>query len=694
MCQSYLLEDLPIIKHNNKLGWKLDMIKLVEVTVSFGGEPILDKASWMLGDHDHVGLVGENGSGKTTLLKVLARDLEPERGETELPRGFAVGYLPQQDIVHQGNTLDQEMRKALAPILGLEQESKEIERRLGDASLPHDEQEKLIIRMTTLMDQFRMRGGYELEPKIGRVLNGLGFRESDRNKPVESFSGGWQMRIALAKLLLSEPQILLLDEPTNHLDLDARNWLEGFLKEYPYSYLIVSHDRYFLDVTIDKILEVEAGKLTEFYGNYSYYLEEKERRVDAATRAYEKQQEEIQRIKAFITKYRADKKRAGQTGDREKRLERMVILDPPRASKPVHFKFPDPPRGPYEMLVLKNAAARYGDYSVFENVDLMLLRGEKMAIVGPNGAGKSTLMEILSGRKNVAAGNCKLGDNVALAYFGQDAGEDLDPADTVYDSVGKNAPFDMVPRLRNLLGAFLFSGDDIYKKVSVLSGGEKSRLALAKLLLKPANLLLLDEPTNHLDLRAKEVLMEAFRDFKGTLVFVAHDRYFMEDLPVRILEVIDHKITSYSGDYTDYLFAKEREAKLAASSGNQPAPVPAAVKKEEKKPEKILEKDERIRQREQDKARARMEQKRKNRLEELEKLIANAEKDLKQIEEDMFSPKNAANYARIMELTLAKKDMEQKLDSFYAEWDKLQDEIEQAQAQANYKLIKKADPAK
>jgi ATP-binding cassette, subfamily F, member 3 len=664
------------------------MIKLVDVTVSFGGEPILDQVSWMLGDQDRVGLVGENGSGKSTLLKVLAKELEPERGETELPRGFNIGYLPQQGIVHQGNTLDQEMRKALASILDLEQESKEIEHKLSDTALPHDEQARLINRMTVLMDQFRMRGGYELEPKIGRVLNGLGFKESDREKPVESFSGGWQMRIALAKLLISEPQILLLDEPTNHLDLDARNWLEEFLKAYPYSYLIVSHDRYFLDVSIDKILEVEGGKLTEFYGNYSYYLEEKERRVDAATKAYEKQQDEIAKSKAFIFKYRADKKRAGQTSDREKRLERMVILDPPRATKPVHFKFPDPPRGPYEMMVLKDIAARYDDYTVFQNIDLMLLRGEKVAIVGPNGAGKSTLMEILSGRKNVAEGNCKLGDNVALAYFGQDAGEDLDPADTVYDAVAKDAPFDVVPRLRNLLGAFLFSGDDIYKKVSVLSGGEKSRLALAKLLLKPANLLLLDEPTNHLDLRAKEVLMNAFRDFSGTLVFVAHDRYFMEDLPVRILEVNDHKITSYSGDYTDYLFAKEREAGQTASRVAQPVAA-EPVKKVEPKPGKIFEKDERIRQREQDKMRQRAEQRRKKRLEELERLIAQAEQDLKLIESDMFSPKNATNYAKIMELTLAKKDMEQKLDSFLTEWDRLQDEIENAQAQANYKLIKK-----
>jgi len=670
------------------------MIKLVDITVSFGGEPILDQVSWMLGDKDRIGLVGENGSGKTTLLKVMAGELEPERGEVEVPRGTSIGYLPQQGIVHRGNTLEEEMRKALAPILRLEEEHKEIERRLESGNLEPEAQHKLFHRMTELMDQFRIRGGYELEPKIGRVLNGLGFKESDRQKPVEIFSGGWQMRIALAKLLVSEPEILLLDEPTNHLDLDARNWLEEFLKEYPYSYLIVSHDRYFLDVTIDRIVEVEAGRLTDYYGNYSFYLEDKERRVEAATKAYEKQQEEIAKLKAFIAKYRADKKRAGQTSDRVKRLEKMVLLDPPRETRPPRFKFPPAPRGPYEMLVLKGMAAGYDGFEVLSGVDLMLKRGEKAAIVGPNGAGKSTLMEILSGRKALAAGTRKLGDNVTLAYFGQDAGDELEPNDTVYDALAKDAPFDMVPRLRSLLGAFLFSGDDIYKKVSVLSGGEKSRLALARLLLKPANLLLLDEPTNHLDLRAKEVLMNAFRDFTGTLVFVAHDRYFMEDLPDRILEVGGRKVASYTGDYTDYLYAKAREElSLHNISGSEGIAQEVALKKPEPKPEKPVAKDERIRKREEDKARTRMEQKRKRRLEELEKLISEKEEDLKRIEEDMFSPSVASNYSKIMELTLAKKDLEQKLDSLYAEWDRVQDEIKQAQPRASYKLIKKAGPS-
>jgi len=665
------------------------MIKLINISVSFGSDPILDDVSWMLGDQDRVGLVGENGSGKSTLLKVMAREIQPERGEIEVARGQEIGYLPQSGVVHSGATLEQEMRKAFKSIQQLEAEYQSLEHRLGKEDLSEEERNRLLYRMSELMDQFRIRGGYEQDARIGRVLKGLGFSESEWQRPVDEFSGGWQMRIALAKILIQEPQVLLLDEPTNHLDLDARNWLEEFLKSYPYSYLVVSHDRYFLDVTVDKIVEIDGGKLTSFYGNYSYYFEEKQKRVEAHQRAYEKQQEEIARIRAFIDKYKADKKRAGQTRDRMKRLEKMELIEAPRATKPVRFKFPEPPRGPHDMVVLKDIVVKYGDYIVFNGENLILTRGEKVAVVGPNGAGKSTLMAVLSGRKPIDGGVRKVGDTVRIAYFGQDAGEELDPEDTVYEAIMKDAPFEMIPSLRGLLGAFLFSGDDIEKKVKVLSGGEKSRLALAKLLLRPANLLLLDEPTNHLDLRAKEVLMNAFRDYTGTLIFVAHDRYFMEDLPDRIIEVNNHKITSYPGDYTDYLYAKEREARSAvanASLAQTPAPEPAHKSLKEEKPK---EKDERIRLREEEKVRTRLLQKRKKRLEELESLIEQAEGNLKKIEQEMFSPAIASNYAKIMELTIAKKDLEQKLESLYQEWEKLQDEISRAESEAGYKLIKK-----
>jgi len=517
------------------------MIKLVDLTISFGAQAVLKDASWMLGENDRASLVGENGSGKTTLLKIMAGLQDFDRGKLETSRGIKIGYLPQSDIALHGRSLWDEVSQAMGPVLALDRERKEIEARLDNPALTETERDGLIHRLAEVMDRFGIEDGYEIEAKVGRVLAGLGFADHERDRPVESFSGGWQMRIALAKILLQAPDVLLLDEPTNHLDLEARNWLEEFLKEYQHSFLIVSHDRYFLDVTVDRIVEIDRGVLTDYRGGYSSYLVEKQKRVRLATAAYEKQQEEIQRLTGFINKYRADKKRTGQVHSRMKRLDKIKLIEAPSDTKPPYFKFPDPPRGPLELIRLEGVKKSYGDKKALDGVDLTLIRGEKVAVVGINGAGKSTLLSIIADRNKLDSGEWEEGEGVLAAYFGQDAGDDLEPADTVLAAIEKGAPIDVYSRLRSLLGAFLFSGDDVDKKVSVLSGGEKSRLALARLLLRPANLLILDEPTNHLDLRAKEVLMAAFQDYAGTLIFVAHDRYFLEDLPDRVIEVNDGK---------------------------------------------------------------------------------------------------------------------------------------------------------
>ena len=638
------------------------MIKLIGVDCYFGSRPILAQTNWMLGDADRVGLVGENGSGKSTLLKIMAALQDPDRGKIEVSGGLRIGYLPQGGITHSGRTLDEEVKSALSPLLGLEEESNRLEERLTGGNLSHDEQAGLLNKMAELMEQFRVRGGYELDSQIGRVLYGLGFSEEERFRPVESFSGGWQMRIALAKLLVSQPQALLLDEPTNHLDIEARNWLETYLHEYPYSYLIVSHDRWFLDVTVDRIVEVDRGELVDYRGNYSHFLVEKEKRVQQQQLAFDRVEEERQRHLAFIGKYKADKKRAGQVQTRAKQIERLPKLEPPRSVKSVRFSFPPAPRGPQEVMKLTGIRKAYGPKVVLDGIDLCFFRGEKVALVGHNGAGKSTLMEIMAGRKKADGGNRVPGIGTEMAFFGQDAGEDLEPDDTVLEAIGKDAPFDMYPRLRNLLGAFLFSGDDSEKRVRVLSGGEKSRLALAKLLLRPANLILLDEPTNHLDLRAKEVLMDAFRQFTGTLVFVAHDRYFMEDLPDRIVEVGGGKLQSYNGDYTDYLNAKEYEARGGVAGG------PACEVKKEKEPPPA-DKQERIARREEDKAKRRDEQKLQKKLQNLERWIGDAETEVKRIEEKMCEPAVASNYLKLIELNKEKAVWEQKLVKFYEEWE-------------------------
>jgi len=628
----------------------------------------------MLGDHDRVAVVGANGSGKSTLLKAMAGKIELDRGTIEKSRGVRTGYLPQEQITHAGNTVEEEARTALKPVLDLETRFKDVQKKLREKELSTDEAEDLSRVMCELMDEFQLRGGYEIDSKVGRVLNGLGFSDDDMKRPVEEFSGGWQMRIALAKILLQEPQALLLDEPTNHLDIEARNWLEEFLRDYPHSCLIVSHDRYFIDVTVEKMVEVENGGLIEYRGNYSNFLTEKKKRVKLAKIAYEKQQEEIQKIYGFINKYRADKKRAQQVQSRMRKLDKMEKIEPPYEPEPVHFQFPKSPRGPLELVRLEGADKSYGDNRVLEGVDIAFHRGEKVAVVGVNGAGKSTLLKILSGKLRPDNGKRVIGEGTELAYFGQDAGLGLEPDDTVLECIGRNAPLDMHPRLRNLLGAFLFSGEDVDKKVKVLSGGEKSRLSLAKLLLRPSNLLLMDEPTNHLDLAAKEVLMEAFKSYTGALVFVAHDRYFMEELPDRVLEVSDGKATSYPGDYSDYLHAKAREEEEPVG---KPTPTPAKKPEPDISDEKKLEKHERIKQRKQEKAKKRKQQKLKKELSALEEEIAGKEDEIKGLEDEMAKPGVGADYMKLIDVTKERDGKKKELDRLYARWEELEHECQE-----------------
>ncbi len=407
-----------------------------------------------------------------------------------------------------------------------------------------------------VQEAFRQRGGYSMETEVAKVLRGLGFAEEDWEKPCEQFSGGWQMRIALARLLLQRPNLLLLDEPTNHLDLPARDWLEAYLAAYPYAVVLVSHDRFFLDQVVTRIVEVWNGQLSEYPGNYSRYLEERDRRIGALFEAKSRQDEEIARIEAFISRFRYQANKASLVQSRVKQLEKIERIQVPPARRRIAFRFPAPPKGGRLTLELTQVAQGYGERTIFAGVDLAVEKGERIALVGANGAGKSTLMRILAGQEAPQAGTRSEGHNLHLAYFAQDQAKVLDPGRTVLEEITAAAPFEMVPRVRDILGSFLFSGDDVQKKVAVLSGGERNRLALANLLLRPANLLLLDEPTNHLDLQSKEVLLDSLKSYDGTLIFVSHDRYFVDALATRIIEVADGRIASYPGNYEDFLRAK------------------------------------------------------------------------------------------------------------------------------------------
>jgi ATP-binding cassette subfamily F protein 3 len=540
----------------------------------FGGQVVLNGVNWFVPARARVALVGANGSGKSTLLRIIAGEQEADSGTISLPRGATVGYLAQEVFGLGDRSVLVETLAAFEHLHEMEAECRRLEEAL--AHVRHDDPDygELMAEYTAAREAWDTHGSYDLESRAQNVLTGLGFRQADFTRSCTELSGGWQMRIALAKLLLREPDLLLLDEPTNHLDLEARDWLESFLQAYPYTVILVAHDRYFMDQTCTRVTEVSRATLTDFECNYSRYLDEKEEREQRQAEAYRTQQEEIERIQAFISRFRYQASKAALVQSRIKQLEKLERIAPPEGlTRTVHFRFPQPERSGRTVLELRGASKSYGHQKVYDGLDLSIERGRKIALVGPNGAGKSTLMRLMAGVDRLDAGERRVGHNVALSYFAQDRGASLDGDKSVLDIVTAAAPLDLVPHVRSLLGSFLFSGDAVYKKAKVLSGGERSRLALATLLLQPTNCLLLDEPTNHLDLAAKEVLLKALQDYSGTLVFVAHDRYFLDHLPDEVIEVGHGTAVRYLGNFEAYLAKKANEADsppviVAQAAGN------------------------------------------------------------------------------------------------------------------------------
>jgi ATP-binding cassette subfamily F protein 3 len=547
------------------------VIQLTELTKSFGDRTLFDRVTWQIGDGDRVGLCGPNGAGKTTLLKMLAGLDEPDSGAVAKPADLTIGYLPQDGLTHQGRTVFEEASSAFQPLLDNKAEMHEIEHKLADTTIPQDEHDAMLSRYAELQDRFRLGDGYSMDLRIATVLRGLGFDPEDSQRPCETFSGGWQMRIALAKLLLGRPNLLLLDEPTNHLDLEARNWLEEYLGAYPYAVILVSHDRYFLDAVVTRITDVHLRKLTDYVGNYSKYVELRDAMLDRLRQAKREQDDEIARVKMFIDRFRYQATKAAQVQSRIKLLEKVVPIEVPPERKRIHFRFPDCVKSGRTVLELKHARKTYDRLTVFRNLSLHIERGDRIALVGPNGTGKSTLMRLLSGEEAPDEGTRTVGHQVVMEYFAQDEATRLDPTLTVYETLEAGSPNDMVPAIRNILGGFLFTGDDIYKKAGVLSGGERTRLAVARMLLRPSNTLLLDEPTNHLDLDSKDVLLEALEDYGGTLVIVSHDRYFVEKLATKIIEIGHGEAVVYPGTYTEFLWHKEHPSdQLPTSKGPTP----------------------------------------------------------------------------------------------------------------------------
>ena len=547
------------------------MVQLSELTKTFGDRVLFDHVTWQITARERVGLCGPNGAGKTTLLRMMAGLDEPDSGAILKPAALTVGYLPQDGLAHSGRTLFDEATLAFGELLAIKAEMHQLEDRLGDPAIPEDEHTEMLSRYSDLQDRFRLGDGYSIDLKTATVLQGLGFKNADFTRPCETFSGGWQMRIALAKLLLQQPRLLLLDEPTNHLDLEARNWLEEYLNAYEHAVILVSHDRFFLDAVVTRIADLTLRTLTDYVGNYSDYLVAHEARIDQLRKAKREQDEEVARVKMFIDRFRYQATKASQVQSRIKMLEKVVPIEVPPERKKIHFNFPSCAKSGRTVLELAHVRKAYGDLVVFDDLNLHIERGERIALVGPNGSGKSTLMRMLSGEETPDAGRRIEGHHVVQEYFAQDEATRMDPAPTVYETLASGSPHTMVPAIRNILGGFLFSGDDVYKKVKVLSGGERTRLAVARMLLRPSNTLLLDEPTNHLDLDSKDVLLDALIEYGGTLIFVSHDRYFVERLATRIFEVGRGTVAVYPGTYKEFLWHKEHPQEAAAAPQSPPA---------------------------------------------------------------------------------------------------------------------------
>ncbi len=640
------------------------MIQLSGAGKRFGPKILFEDVTWLITPHERAGLVGANGTGKTTLMKVLADMDGLDYGDVSRTRGMTAGYLPQDGLSLSGRSVFAECMSVFADLREMELEMETLMHQMGELDPAGAEYAVVTDRFHHLDSEFRTRDGYAIEAQVGTVLDGLGFRKEDWGRRTEEFSGGWQMRIALGKLLLEKPNLLLLDEPTNHLDLEARNWLERYLAEYPHAIVLISHDRYFLDVTVNKIVEIWNKGIHFYPGNYEKYLQQKTERREQLESAYRNQRERIEQLEAFISRFRYQATKAKQVQSRIKELDKIERIEIPNDEKAIHFTFPQPKASGRIVAEFRNVAKRYGSLEVFKNVNFLIERGDRVALVGVNGAGKSTLIKLLAGTEPLTAGDYNLGHNVQPDYFAQDQYKELDPDARLLDDLAEVAGHGTQTELRSLLGSFLFSEDDVFKNIRVLSGGERNRYALAKLLVRPSNFLLLDEPTNHLDMRAKDVLLDALEKFTGTVVFVSHDRYFIDKLATRVFEVGGGGVQIFPGNYEDYLWRKEGgqiDLTLPGTrvNGTHPAVVDvvpeadASSKQKRLNPMKL--------------------QKMQDRCRELEKSIAEVEADLARQEAAMSDFRSAADAIRGAE------DLERtraELAAHLSEWEEVSETIE------------------
>ena len=644
------------------------MISINNLTVAYGGFTLLNEINFHISENDKIGLVGKNGAGKSTILKLICGFQSPTSGKVAVPNGVKIGYLPQIMEHHKGRSVIDEAMTAFADMFALEAELENISLELAQREdYESQEYHDLIIRMNEVNDRLLYTRSDNPQVQAERTLIGLGFKYEELSRPTETFSQGWNMRIELAKILLSSPDVLLLDEPTNHLDIESIEWLEGYLKEYRGSLVLISHDRKFLDNVTNRTVEIMVGRIHDYKVPYSKYLELRRERLEQQRAAFENQQRMIEKTEEFIEKFRYKPTKSNQVQSRVKQLEKLERIEVDLEDKSaLSVKFPQAPRSgdiAYKGVDLK---VGYGSKVVFEDAVIEVRRGEKVALVGRNGEGKTTLMRVIMKELDLMSGDSKIGHNVNIGYYAQNQEDILDKEDTVFGTLDRIAVGDIRLKLRDILGAFLFKGEDIDKKVAVLSGGERARLAMAKLMLKPYNLLALDEPTNHMDIRSKDILKQALKAYDGTLIIVSHDRDFLDGLVDKLYEFRDGKVKEHLGGVQDFLERRKLENLSELERHYKPV---------EEKPAEVIQKKEEAKQEYQaQKYVSKEEKKIRNRISFLEKGIEQIETKMKEIEEVLMNPGPDDD---VMDLTRAYLEQKRELDFKMEEWEKLNESLEQ-----------------